>query len=458
MSDEETTTTPPTPEEPPPRPRRDSSSTLQVIFGALLVVIGAAWLLERTTQLDLTFWPLAIGLILLVPWFRDRNFGLLIAGSIVSGVGLGIFLQDFLPSSWGSVVIQLCIAAGFAAIPILSGRRSMSWGWIVAAVLGITALIDAGVEIGRFVPAEIRDVLLPVSLVGLGLVLIFRRSLDRQVASVLTIALVIIFVAALAVRGSGFFSFDFPGFGSDKEQTQKIELPILEGKTLVVQGGSGDVRLETGDLSGAAVLRATGRNEQEASERLQNARIDVEEVGDQVIVNTSTTGPSFLSRVSTSFRFSLPEGSKVRVQVGSGNIRAELSGGDVSLSTGSGEVRLTGSNFTNVSVNAGSGDLFVRIDDSDGRATVSTGSGDIEIDVTDTPNLEVRTGSGDVSAKVSGDPTLNLRSNSGDIDVEGWGTSGNFDDRFEREGADGEVVIQTGSGDIKLEEAGGSGG
>lgn len=171
----------------------------------------------------------------------------------------------------------------------------------------------------------------------------------------------------------------------------------------------------------------------------------VEMVGDRLeIVVPKTSGSLFRVSGSVRVRVSVPPGSSLEVETGSGDIRTEgalariegRSGSgdvvaehaeDVRLTSGSGDV--TFERVGTIRATAGSGDL--RIGDAAARAELRTGSGDISI--ARAADMTVVTGSGDVVVEASSG-NLSLAAGSGDLTV--------------RQAEEGEIHAKTASGDV----------
>lgn len=105
----------------------------------------------------------------------------------------------------------------------------------------------------------------------------------------------------------------------------------------------------------------------------------------------------------------------LRATSGSGNIRADQIGGAITASTGSGDVRLTQSGQGDVEVSTGSG--TVEVNDVKGAAQIGTGSGNITAEGTPTADWRIHTGSGDLTVALPQQSSFELyaRTSSGSI-------------------------------------------
>lgn len=156
------------------------------LFGGLaLIVVGLLVLLANTTQseiLGLMFMP-GLGIALLAYGLYTREYGFVVPGSIVTGLGLGILLSVRVLTLEGPAtagVILLGLAAGFLAISIFSpyvGQPFFSWPIVPAGIIGLIGMM-------LLVGGVMLDVLAfltntwPVFLVAAGLIVILwpRRT------------------------------------------------------------------------------------------------------------------------------------------------------------------------------------------------------------------------------------------------------------------------------------------
>ena len=160
--------------------------------GLVIVGIGLVLLLGQFVP-DFGRWiTLLIGLVLLGVWVARREYGWLVAGCIVSGVGLGIVLASILDDPWSGASVLFSIAGGFIALWLISsllglaerpspqgpgpdGAKAMWWplipGGILSAV-GLVVLAEDGIggDVWR---------LWPVIIIAVGLI-ILASSLARR--------------------------------------------------------------------------------------------------------------------------------------------------------------------------------------------------------------------------------------------------------------------------------------
>ena len=98
--------------------------------GVVIISIGAFFLLAQLVP-DIGRWiPLLIGLIFLAAFVPKREYGFLIPGCIISGVGVGVVLAGVADDRWSGAVVLLSIAGGFIAIWVVSvllRRANRDW-------------------------------------------------------------------------------------------------------------------------------------------------------------------------------------------------------------------------------------------------------------------------------------------------------------------------------------------
>jgi hypothetical protein len=123
-----------------------------VAAGAILASIGVFLLFGQLVTNAGLWIPLLLGLIFLGAFILRREYGFLVAGSIISGVGLGVILVDRVPGELSGAVLLLSVAAGFLAIWVVSALLRLPenhwWPLIpggIVAVIGTIQLADADV-------------------------------------------------------------------------------------------------------------------------------------------------------------------------------------------------------------------------------------------------------------------------------------------------------------------------
>ena len=165
--------------------------------GVVIIGIGAFLLAAQVIPDVGRLIPLLIGLIFLAAFLPKRDYGFLIPGCIVSGVGIGIILAGALDDAWSGTAMLLSISGGFVAIWIISvllhradndwprgssrdAAQALWWPLIpggILALIGLIVLAESGFE---------SDLLRwwPLLIIAAGIVILlaalFRRG-DRQV-------------------------------------------------------------------------------------------------------------------------------------------------------------------------------------------------------------------------------------------------------------------------------------
>lgn len=132
----------------------------------VIIVLGVFFLLAQIIP-DIGRWiPLLIGLVFLAAFVPKREYGFLIPGCIISGVGVGVVLTGVVDDQWSGSVVLLSIAGGFIAIWVVSvlirivdrdwprgpsrdAARALWWPLIpggILAIVGLVVLADEGFE------------------------------------------------------------------------------------------------------------------------------------------------------------------------------------------------------------------------------------------------------------------------------------------------------------------------
>jgi hypothetical protein len=110
--------------------------------GVILIAVGVTLFAVQLLHLDADVIVLVIGLVFTIAFAGTRRYGLLIPAGILSGLGLGILLEDF--KVQGEPVV-LGLGLGFLAIYVAdvltSGARAPGrwWPLVPGAILTIIA-------------------------------------------------------------------------------------------------------------------------------------------------------------------------------------------------------------------------------------------------------------------------------------------------------------------------------
>ena len=199
----------------------------------------------------------------------------------------------------------------------------------------------------------------------------------------------------------------------DVDGPPTIDVSIVSGDVIIKPGSSGQVKVI---LSGS-------------SEIVESASIDV--TPDAVAVRSTSqkrTRRFFSKPMDVSI--SAPPGIRVRVGVGSGDVRIRVDAEDVDVSSGSGDIRIDRVT-RDVRAKTASGDITVTRCDRDvkatsasgdvridhvGEATVKTASGSIIVGTAEGA-VQVRSASGNVKVRDFRGPDLDVSTMSGDVFV-----------------------------------------
>ena len=116
----------------------------QQLIAYILIAIGAMALLARFTGGAGWLWVAVVAAALLWGYSVQKSYGLLVAGSIIMGVAIGLLLED----NWGwSGAFLISLGIGFIMIDRIE-TRSNRWPFYVGAVLAafglVIGLLDSG--------------------------------------------------------------------------------------------------------------------------------------------------------------------------------------------------------------------------------------------------------------------------------------------------------------------------
>lgn len=221
---------------------------------------------------------------------------------------------------------------------------------------------------------------------------------------------------------------------TENSHTSNEQFPV-HGTSLVIDSGSTDVEIHSGDVSQITVTRRIKRNifGSEPKDRYQDGTL---ELGD--------AGCGFLSfNCRTDYVVVVPKALKVTAESRSGDLQvSDLPGGaDLKSSSGDIEVHQIGGELR---LESSSGDL-VGHDLTAGTVTTRSSSGDIELDFGSVPSaVQLKSSSGDV--------TIQLPSGAAAYKVEAHTSSGDDSTMVKTDPAsDRSIKADTSSGDITVE-------
>ena len=166
-----------------PRPGAPpSANTGTWVAGLVLIAIGGLLLLGRWVPDAGEYVVLAIGLVLLVVFFATGEYGFLVPGGIISGIGAGIPLATAYEGQLGGGLFLVAMAVGFLLIWILGllfrVREHHWWPLVPGLILGtLGASLTAG-ERGQGI-AEAIAAAWPAVLVVAGALMLFGAFRHR---------------------------------------------------------------------------------------------------------------------------------------------------------------------------------------------------------------------------------------------------------------------------------------
>jgi len=203
------------------------------------------------------------------------------------------------------------------------------------------------------------------------------------------------------------------------------EFHTPEPVRLRIELGAGDIEVEAADTDRTTVELSVRGDHQGSAEAVAETR--VEQRGSDIVVEAPRRTSSFRRSPRLQLRVRVPSDSELRAKIESADVTVTGRLTDVSIKTGSGNVRL---------------------DTITGDTTIQSGSGDIEIQSAGNAT-RLQSGSGDVRLRAAAG-SVNASTGSGDITVDGvagqlQASSGSGDVRVGS--ADGGVAVNTASGD-----------
>jgi hypothetical protein len=158
--------------------RRDGSW----VGGVILIVLGIAFLVGQLLPNAGQYVPLLVGLSFLAVFLATRNYGFLVPGGIVTGVGVGIVLATEDQGRVGGGLFLISLGLGFIAIYLLAAlfriRENHPWPFIPGGILVTVGVVTlAGTRYG-----EIARYIWPAALIVLGLAFVIRGLVRRPPA------------------------------------------------------------------------------------------------------------------------------------------------------------------------------------------------------------------------------------------------------------------------------------
>jgi hypothetical protein len=169
----------PVPGATPPGHRRRDAGDGSWVGGVVLITIGVAFLLGQLLPNAGRFVPLLVGLSFLAVFLATRNYGFLVPGGIVTGVGVGIVMAMEDQGRVGGGLFLVSLGLGFIGIVILGAlfrlRENHPWPLVPGGILCTIGLITlAGTRYG-----DVARYAWPIVLIGLGVLFVLRGVLRR---------------------------------------------------------------------------------------------------------------------------------------------------------------------------------------------------------------------------------------------------------------------------------------
>ncbi len=172
----------------PQRPQQPQSTQAAPVgawvAGLVLVALGGFLLLDRFLPNAGEYIVLAVGLILLIVFLATGEYGFLVPGGIVTGIGAGIPLTTVYAGQLGGGLFLIAMGAGFALIWVLAMVLRMHerhpWPLVPAVILATIGAYVAS-EDTRYAISGTIGTAWPVILVVGGLLLMLG-SLRRRKA------------------------------------------------------------------------------------------------------------------------------------------------------------------------------------------------------------------------------------------------------------------------------------
>jgi DUF4097 and DUF4098 domain-containing protein YvlB len=203
--------------------------------------------------------------------------------------------------------------------------------------------------------------------------------------------------------------FRIPIFGHAEERTVELPVHVPDGKLLMVENRSGDVRVLAGKESSLAIAKATirGSDAEDARAKAAQYTLVVEESEHQVLIRQPD-----MSGLHVDLEIRLHTQPKVQVRSTSGDVTVSGIRGGCRVDGTSGDIRLSAMEGS-IEITSTSGDVSV-VEARSARLVVDNKSGDVTIKSSD-GSLSVRTASGDVTLDGCHGQTVAVEAVSGDV-------------------------------------------
>jgi hypothetical protein len=147
--------------------------------GVVMVLIGLAALLGHWLEIG-SYLVLLLGAAMLVWGLISRTGGWLIPGGVLTGIGLGILVNEGpwqLSPAMQNGLFLLCFAFGWLLITLLSKLALKCTMWWALIPGGVMTFLGAAVILGI---EDLTALLAPAAMIVIGLFLIWRWSQTRS--------------------------------------------------------------------------------------------------------------------------------------------------------------------------------------------------------------------------------------------------------------------------------------
>ena len=224
---------------------------------------------------------------------------------------------------------------------------------------------------------------------------------------------IIIALIILGLMSGGFGSafrgrvvpFDGGGFSFPQKSVAETHTYATGTQpTIVINDVSGDIQVHTGDVSGVTVQTT---KQTDSFGNPNNEQIKYLPSPDGNTITITVTGGDG----SVNFDVTVPSTSNLNLQTNSGDIDAEGINGQISMSTGSGNVTATNDVLSGSSnLSTASGDITAKQDQLAGPVVLHTDSGNITFDggIASSGDYQFTTGSGDINASFNSNTALDV--------------------------------------------------
>jgi DUF4097 and DUF4098 domain-containing protein YvlB len=201
-------------------------------------------------------------------------------------------------------------------------------------------------------------------------------------------------------------------FGATEEKDITLPLPSTEGKTLKIEGYSGDIQVVGGQSEGKIIAHAIFRasDDEEAKRKAEEYTLVVEESDHAIIIRQ----PS-ISGLTVDIKVMAPGKISTEARTHSGDVSVVDTGMSTRVASQSGDVHIKGVEGM-IEVNLNTGDVTLE-DAKSCDVAIENRTGDVTLRRVD-GNVNVRSATGDLRVLSFGGGTASLESVSGDISVD----------------------------------------